>query len=67
MASTPPDTNATNNSETETTTVLSKGGQAKGKKKGRVSCATPTITGTAGDDVLVGTAAGDVIVSLEGN
>lgn len=55
-----------NNSATATTTVTKKAGKP-GKKKGKVSCATPTITGTAGDDVLVGTAAGDVIVSYGGN
>lgn len=59
------DPNAANNSASATTTVSKKA--AKGKKKAKASCATPTITGTAGDDVLVGTAAGDVIVSLAGN
>ncbi len=60
-----PDANAANNQETETTVVQ---GKAKGKKKkGKLSCATPTITGTPGDDVLVGTAGSDVIVSLAGN
>jgi len=44
------------------TTVVNKKGTA-----GKASCASPTITGTAGDDVLVGTAAGDVIVSYGGN
>jgi uncharacterized repeat protein (TIGR01451 family) len=64
VASTPPDTNAANNSDTESTTVLSK---AQGKKKVKVSCATPTIAGTAGDDVIVGTAGADVIVTFGGN
>lgn len=60
----PEDVVLANNSATATTTVPSKG---QGKKKVKASCATPTITGTAGDDVLVGTAAGDVIVSYGGN
>jgi uncharacterized repeat protein (TIGR01451 family) len=60
----PEDIVLANNAATATTTVTKK---APGKKKGKVSCATPTITGTAGDDVLVGTAAGDVIVSYGGN
>ena len=49
-----------NNSATATTTVTK-------AAKGKGSCATPTITGTAGDDVLTGTAGADVIVALAGN
>jgi uncharacterized repeat protein (TIGR01451 family) len=60
------DPNAANNSEAETTTVLSKG-QAKGPKKGQASCAAPTITGTAGDDVITGSDRADVIVTFDGN
>jgi uncharacterized repeat protein (TIGR01451 family) len=63
-ASTPPDTNAANNQDTETTTVLSKG---QAKKPARVSCATPTIAGTAGDDVITGTDRADVIATFGGN
>jgi uncharacterized repeat protein (TIGR01451 family) len=66
VASTPPDTNAANNSDTESTTVVSRG-EAKGKPKVRVSCATPTHTGTAGDDVITGTDRADVIVTFGGN
>jgi uncharacterized repeat protein (TIGR01451 family) len=61
----PNDTSATNNSDTETTVINKK--PAKPKKKGRPSCAAPTIVGTLGDDVLVGTPGPDVIVALSGN
>jgi uncharacterized repeat protein (TIGR01451 family) len=61
--SSPDDTNAANNSATAATTV-SKPGKAP---KGKASCATPTITGTAGDDVVTGTARADVIVTFTGN
>jgi uncharacterized repeat protein (TIGR01451 family) len=64
VASTPPDTNAANNRETETTTVLSKG---QGKNKVQASCATPTMSGTAGDDVITGTERADVIATFGGN
>jgi uncharacterized repeat protein (TIGR01451 family) len=69
VAASPPDTNGANNSATAATTV-NKPGQAqkkKGKGKGKASCATPTIVGTAGDDVITGTSRGDVIVSSTGN
>jgi uncharacterized repeat protein (TIGR01451 family) len=64
-----PDANAANNTDTEAT-VVSKPATApkkKGKKKGKASCATPTIAGTAGDDVITGTSRGDVIVTFTGN
>lgn len=54
-----------NNSATATTTVTKAG--KPGKKKGKVSCATPTITGTPGNDVVVGTAGPDVIVTFTGD
>jgi uncharacterized repeat protein (TIGR01451 family) len=57
----PEDVVLTNNSATATTTV------SKKPKKARASCATPSITGTAGDDVLVGTPKRDAIVSFSGN
>jgi uncharacterized repeat protein (TIGR01451 family) len=60
-----PDANATNNTDTESTTVVK--AAAPGKKKGKPSCAAPTITGTAGDDTITGTSRGDVIVSDGGN
>jgi len=66
VASTPPDTNAANNSDTESTTVASKG-QGQGKKKVQASCATPTMSGTAGDDVITGTEGADVIATFGGN
>jgi uncharacterized repeat protein (TIGR01451 family) len=54
-----------NNSDTATTTVNKPG---KGPNKpAQASCATPTVVGTAGDDVITGTSAGDVIVTYAGN
>lgn len=64
VASTPPDINAANNQETESTTVVSKG---QGKNKVQASCATPTMSGTAGDDVITGTERADVIATFGGN
>jgi uncharacterized repeat protein (TIGR01451 family) len=61
----PEDPNASNNSETETTVINKKPGNKK--KKGKLSCATPTIIGTPGDDVLLGTPAADSIVTFTGN
>jgi len=62
----PEDTATTNNnSDTETTLINKK--PAKPKKKGKASCAAPTIIGTAGDDVIAGTSAADVIVTFTGN
>jgi uncharacterized repeat protein (TIGR01451 family) len=63
VASTPPDTNAANNQDTETTTVLGKGPGPKVQ----VSCATPTISGTAGDDVITGTELADAIATFGGD
>ena len=64
VATTVTDTNAANNQDTETTTVNK--ATAKGKQA-QPSCAAPTITGTAGNDSLVGTNGDDVIVALAGN
>jgi uncharacterized repeat protein (TIGR01451 family) len=63
------DTNATNNLDTETTVINKKPSTPKPPKhhKGRASCATPTIVGTAGDDVLQGTSHADSIVGFTGN
>jgi uncharacterized repeat protein (TIGR01451 family) len=63
------DTNAANNADTETTVINKKPATPKPKKpkKGRPSCATPTIVGTPGNDVLQGTSHSDVIVGLTGN
>jgi uncharacterized repeat protein (TIGR01451 family) len=63
------DTDATNNLDTETTVINKKPSTPKPPKhhKGHPSCATPTIVGTAGDDVLQGTSHSDVIVSFTGN
>jgi uncharacterized repeat protein (TIGR01451 family) len=66
VVSTPPDTNAANNQDTESTTVVSKG-QGQGKEKAQASCATPTMSGTAGDDVITGTDRADVIATFGGN
>lgn len=60
-----PDDTTMNNSATATTTV-SKPGKAP-QKQGKASCATPTMVGTAGNDVITGTSAGDVIVTQGGN
>jgi uncharacterized repeat protein (TIGR01451 family) len=65
---TPGEMNAANNQDTETTTIQNKPtGKKKGKKKGRASCAAPTISGTAGNDVLVGTNGPDVIRAFAGD
>jgi uncharacterized repeat protein (TIGR01451 family) len=58
------DANPANNQDTETTSIVNKG-KAKGKQK--ASCATPTISGTAGNDVLIGTNGADVIRAFAGN
>jgi uncharacterized repeat protein (TIGR01451 family) len=60
----PNDTNPANNSATAATTVTKKGGK---QPKGRLSCGAPTISGTAGDDVITGTSRKDVIVTFAGN
>jgi uncharacterized repeat protein (TIGR01451 family) len=60
------DTNATNNLDTETTVINKKPSTPKPKKQ-QASCATPTIVGTAGNDVLTGTSHSDVIVSFTGD
>jgi uncharacterized repeat protein (TIGR01451 family) len=57
------DTNAANNQDTETTAIVNKGAA----KKKQASCATPTISGTAGNDVLVGTSGADVIRAFAGD
>ena len=54
----PQDTNPTNNRDTEATLVV---------KAGKPSCASPTIAGTPGDDLIVGTPGRDVIASYGGN
>jgi uncharacterized repeat protein (TIGR01451 family) len=63
------DTNAANDLDTETTTINKKPSTPKHKKnkKGSASCATPTIVGTAGNDVLQGTSHADAIVTFTGN
>ena len=58
------DTNAANNQDTETTAIVNKGNAAK---KRNASCATPTISGTAGNDVLIGTSGADVIRAFSGD
>jgi uncharacterized repeat protein (TIGR01451 family) len=65
--SSPDDNVLANNSATATTTVSKKPGKAKKPKKGKASCATPTIAGTAGADVITGTSRSDVIVTFTGN
>jgi uncharacterized repeat protein (TIGR01451 family) len=57
------DANAANNQDTETTTILNKG---KAKKR-QASCASPTISGTPGNDTLVGTNGADVIRAFAGD
>src|SRR6266540_3186472 len=62
------DTNAANNLDTETTVINKKPSTPKAPKhKGKASCATPTIVGTPGNDVLQGTSHSDVIVSGTGD
>jgi uncharacterized repeat protein (TIGR01451 family) len=58
----PEDTSPANNQDTETTAILN-----KGKAKKLASCATPTISGTAGNDVLTGTNRADVIRAFSGD
>jgi uncharacterized repeat protein (TIGR01451 family) len=60
---TPGETNTANNQDTETTAIVNKG---KAKKR-KASCATPTISGTASNDVLVGTNRADVIRAFSGD
>jgi uncharacterized repeat protein (TIGR01451 family) len=60
-----PDTNGADNSATAGTTV-NKPGKAP-NKPAKASCATPTMVGTDGNDVITGTSAGDVIVTQGGN
>jgi uncharacterized repeat protein (TIGR01451 family) len=59
----PEDTSAGNNTDTESTLVQNK---ATGKKPKGPSCAAPTIEGTSGNDVLTGTAGPDVIRGFAG-
>lgn len=61
------DTNAANNQDTETTVISKKPTGKKPKKPKGASCATPTISGTAGNDVLVGTAGADTIRGFAGD
>jgi uncharacterized repeat protein (TIGR01451 family) len=60
----PEDIVLANNSATATTTVTKKGGK---QPKGQLSCGAPTISGTAGDDVITGTSRKDAIVTFTGN
>ncbi|MGH2984049.1 MAG: hypothetical protein ACRDK5_07315 [Solirubrobacterales bacterium] len=57
------DPNAANNQDTETTSILNKGKA----KKVKASCASPTISGTAGNDILTGTNRADVIRAFAGD
>jgi uncharacterized repeat protein (TIGR01451 family) len=57
-----PQDSTPNNNQATATTVVNQTGPA-----GKASCASPTITGTTGDDVLTGTDRADVIVTLAGN
>ena len=60
--SSPDDNTPANNQDTETTLVRQSGAGGN-----QASCASPTIAGTPGDDVLVGTDKADVITTLGGN
>jgi uncharacterized repeat protein (TIGR01451 family) len=60
------DANTANNQDTETTAIVNKG-KAKKKQKQKASCATPTISGTAGNDILIGTNRADVIRAFSGD
>jgi uncharacterized repeat protein (TIGR01451 family) len=64
VSTTVADTNTANNQATATTVVTGSPGNGKGKT---ASCASPTIVGTAGNDVIVGTTGKDVIVTLSGS
>jgi uncharacterized repeat protein (TIGR01451 family) len=58
------DANTANNQDIETTAIVNKG---KAKKKAKASCAAPTISGTAGNDILIGTNRADVIRAFSGD
>ena len=59
----PEDNTPANNQDTETTLVRQSGTDGGNQ----ASCTSPTIAGTAGNDVLVGTDKADVISALGGN
>jgi uncharacterized repeat protein (TIGR01451 family) len=61
-----PDPQPANNTVTETTTVL-EAPKPGGKPAGTCRTATPTLTGTEGNDTLTGTQANDVIFALGGD
>jgi uncharacterized repeat protein (TIGR01451 family) len=63
---TPGEMNTGNNQDSETTTIQNKPGKGKGKKA-KASCAAPTISGTAGNDTLIGTNRADVIRAFAGD
>jgi uncharacterized repeat protein (TIGR01451 family) len=65
VTTTESDPQSANNTVTETTTVLE--AQGGGKPQGTCRTATPTITGTEGNDTLTGTDENDVIFALGGD
>jgi uncharacterized repeat protein (TIGR01451 family) len=67
VTTTEADPESANNTVTETTTVLEAPKPPGGKPKGTCRTATPTITGTEGNDTLTGTEGNDVIFALGGD
>jgi uncharacterized repeat protein (TIGR01451 family) len=67
VTSSEPDPLASNNTVTETTTVLEAPKPGGKPPKGTCKTATPTLTGTEGNDTLTGTQGNDVIFALGGD
>jgi uncharacterized repeat protein (TIGR01451 family) len=67
VTTTEPDPQSANNTVTESTTVLVAPKPPGGKPAGTCKAATPTITGTEGNDTLTGTTGNDAIFALGGD
>ena len=67
VASSEPDPQSANNTVTESTTVQEAPKPPGGKPAGTCKTATPTLTGTEGNDTLTGTTGNDVIFALGGD
>jgi uncharacterized repeat protein (TIGR01451 family) len=67
VATSEPDPQSANNTVTESTTVQEAPKPPGGKPAGTCKTATPTLTGTEGNDTLTGTTGNDVIFALGGD